>query len=195
MQSNPAVLLELWGKPYVITEKIDGTSATFLIDPEDDTFHACGRTQSQIDSKGNLYWNIARKYKIEEALREWPHLAIQGEIYGPGIQANNLGVPMTEFAAFNVYSIIRGAYLSHVDAVDVLHKLDIPTVREIEKGSHFDYTQEQLLAKAEGKYAGTKNEREGIVIRPLYEEKSVEMGGDRLSFKVISNRFLLKGGE
>jgi hypothetical protein len=52
----------------------------------------------------------------------------------------------------------------------------------------FDMTQDDLLSLAEGKYAGTNNEREGIVIRSTdsYE---------RISFKAISNRYLLKGGE
>ena len=46
------------------------------------------------------------------------------------------------------------------------------------------------MALAEGKYPGTSNEREGIVIRPLHEKHSLVLGG-RLSFKAISNRYLL----
>jgi hypothetical protein len=50
------------------------------------------------------------------------------------------------------------------------------------------YTQDDLLALAEGKYERTNNEREGIVIRNNDD-------GPRVSFKAISNRFLLKGGD
>jgi hypothetical protein len=42
--------------------------------------------------------------------------------------------------------------------------------------------------------AGTKDEREGIVIRPQTETISTALG-ERLSLKAVSNRFLLKGGD
>jgi hypothetical protein len=64
----------------------------------------------------------------------------------------------------------------------------------VEEGESFAHTQESLLALAEGKYAGTQNEREGVVIRPRVERNSLLLAG-RLSFKAISNRFLLKEGE
>jgi hypothetical protein len=54
-------------------------------------------------------------------------------------------------------------------------------------------TIERLLKMAEGKYEGTRNEREGIVIRPVETTFSEVLQG-RMSFKVVSNRFLLKGG-
>ena len=57
-------------------------------------------------------------------------------------------------------------------------------------GESFLYGQEELLKLAEGYYAGTKNEREGIVIRPKRAMHSPTLGG-RLSFKAISNRYLL----
>jgi RNA ligase (TIGR02306 family) len=64
IQSVPAVLDELRGSPYAITLKYDGTSATFCVDPRDDSFHACGRNQS-IREGTNLYWQMARKYDLE----------------------------------------------------------------------------------------------------------------------------------
>ena len=54
----------------------------------------------------------------------------------------------------------------------------------IEYGQSFNYDADDLLTLAEGKYEGTTNEREGVVIR-----------GNGISFKAISNRYLLKGGE
>ena len=58
-------------------------------------------------------------------------------------------------------------------------------------GERFDETVDSLLAKAEGLYPGTKNQREGIVIRPRVAQRSDVLGGSRLSFKAISNRYLL----
>jgi len=69
----------------------------------------------------------------------------------------------------------------------------ITNVAVIEEGDCFQHTQESLLTLAEGKYPGTDNEREGLVVRPRRETISPTLNG-RLSFKVISNRFLLREG-
>lgn len=197
VQSVPRVIGEMAGLPYVITLKYDGTSSTYLIDPRDDSFHACGRNFS-VREGDSVYWRVAREYKIEEALRlakgMGMNIAIQGEIYGPGIQKNRLNVPKTCFAAFNVFDIDAARYMDHCEARLLLEQLEIPAVEVVEIGDSFAHTQESLLELAEGKYPGTQNEREGIVIRPLKESYSSACGG-RLSFKAISNRFLLKGGD
>ena len=193
LQSVPGILDELRGMPYVITLKCDGTSATYCIDPRTNEFHACGRNQS-ITEGANHYWNIAKKYEIEAALRKAPHLAVQGEICGPGIQKNRLGLKSLEFFTFNVYDQQQGKYLSHADARAFLAESNLPAVPVVEEGEAFAHTQESLLTLAEGKYERTSNEREGIVIRPQVERNSLLLAG-RLSFKAISNRFLLKEGE
>jgi RNA ligase (TIGR02306 family) len=193
VQSVPNVLDELRGKPYAITLKYDGTSATYCVDSRDASFHACGRNQS-IHEGANLYWQMARKYDIEAVLRQFPQYAVQGEIVGPGIQKNRLGLKEVSFFVFNVYDIRGACYLGHRETREFLSRAGIPMVETIEIGEAFAYEQEDLLTLAEGKYAGTTNEREGIVIRPQEEQQSPTLGG-RLSFKAISNRFLLKDGD
>jgi hypothetical protein len=68
--------------------------------------------------------------------------------------------------------------------------MDLPAVAVVEEGEAFAHDQRSLLALAEGVYPGTKNQREGIVIRPREEVMSPTLGG-RLSFKAISNKYLL----
>ncbi|MBC8135503.1 MAG: RNA ligase (ATP) [Fibrella sp.] len=189
VQSVPPVLDELRGKSYVATLKYDGTSATFVIDPRTGEFHVASRNQSLRDGN-NPYWNMARKYDIEAALRKNLDIAIQGEIVGPGVQKNPLGLSEIALFVFNVYDFAAGNYLNHDDARAFLRANNIPAVETIETGESFAHTQEELLLLAEGKYPGTKNEREGIVIRPRTETFSSTLGG-RLSFKAISNRYLL----
>ncbi len=189
VQSVPAVLEELAGKPYEITMKYDGTSATFVIDPRTGEFHAASRNQSVRDGN-NPYWNMARQYHLEAVLRDNPTLAIQGEIVGPGIQKNPLGLREVSLFVFNVYDFTVGRFLDAQTARAFLADANIPVVDIIETGDAFAYTQDELLARAEGKYPGTTNEREGIVIRPLTETFSTTLGG-RLSLKAISNRYLL----
>ena len=191
VQSVPAVLDELRGRPYAITLKYDGTSATYGIDPRDGQFHACGRNHS-IREGENLYWRMARKYDLEAVLRAAPQYAIQGEIVGPGVQKNPLGLGEVNLFVFNVYDTVNGRHLGHDDARRFLAEHGgIPAVETLETGEAFAYGQDELLALAEGKYPGTKNEREGIVIRARQETFSETLGG-RLSFKAISNRYLFK---
>lgn len=173
--------------------KYDGTSATFSIDPRDGEFHVCGRSMS-IKPGENIYWRVARKHDLERALRRRPHLAIQGEVVGPEIQKNRLGLKETSLFAFSVFDVSAACYLDHDDARAVLAEVGVPTVEVLEQGDSFQHTQETLLALAEGAYPGTQNEREGMVIRPRREMLSTALNG-RLSFKVISNRFLLRHGE
>ncbi len=190
VQSVPAVLDELRGQAYVATMKYDGTSATYCIDPRDGQFHACGRNFS-VRPGENIYWQMASKYDLEAKLRSASHLAIQGEIVGPGIQKNPLALKEKSLFAFNVFNIREAHYLGHDESRRVLDGFELPAVQVIEEGESFDHSLESLLSLAEGKYPSTKNEREGIVIRPRGERPSLTLCG-RLSFKAISNRYLLK---
>ena len=64
VQSVPAVLEELRGHAYVATQKCDGTSATFLIDPFDGTFHACSRNWSLKEGE-----NLTSRWPVSLAWR------------------------------------------------------------------------------------------------------------------------------
>lgn len=142
----------------------------------------------------NHYWNVARLHKIEEALRSSREggfdRALQGEIVGPGIQKNRYELKQHELRAFTLHDKKHGRE-AHRDLSMFCNYWGIPMCRTITSGDSFAYTQDELLKLAEGKYEGTKNEREGIVVRPLTPKHSRILGGS-LSFKVISNRYLLR---
>lgn len=190
VQSVPEVLGELRGKAYVATLKCDGTSATYVIDPDDGSFHACGRNWSIVDGV-NWYWNMARKYGLEEKLRaRGGRYAIQGEICGPGVQKNPLGLKELTLFVFSVRDLETKRYVSDAEMRALAAEMGLECVAIVEEGESFAHDQASLLALAEGLYPGTKNQREGIVIRPRVEQYSPTLG-TRLSFKAISNRFLL----
>lgn len=193
VQSVPEVVVELTGRPYVITVKCDGTSATYGIHRHTGAFTVCGRNWS-IKRGNNAYWHAAEKYQLETVLARHPEMIVQAELVGPGIQKNRLGLQSIQLVAFNVYDQKNDRYLAHEEASAFLRAIGVPMVDVLERGESFRHDQTSLLALAEGFYAGTHNDREGIVIRPLTENVSQVLGG-RLSFKAISNRFLLKGGD
>jgi RNA ligase (TIGR02306 family) len=190
VQSVPEVLQELAGKPYVITLKYDGTSATYVVDPFDDTFHACARNWSIVEGN-NPYWIVAQRHGIEQKLRaKGGRYAIQGEICGPSVQKNPLGLREARLYVFSVRDLTAGRYVSDGEMRALCAEWELEPVAIVEEGDVFAYDQAALLALAEGVYPGTKNQREGVVIRPREEAFSPTLSG-RLSFKAISNRFLL----
>jgi RNA ligase (TIGR02306 family) len=193
VQSFPQLIDELHGKPYVATLKCDGTSGTFCM--WEGEFHACGHNHSLLDlEEGNPHWIVARRYKLPEVLARYPHLALQGEVVGPGIRKNPMGLKDVDLRAFNLYDMRAGRALDHDECFAFYTQHGIAAAPVVEEGPDFQHTIESLLKLAEGTYEGTKNEREGIVIRPRVGQHSQTLGG-RLSFKAISNRYLLKGGD
>lgn len=196
IQNIPEILNELKGVQVYSTVKLDGTSATYLLYNGD--YQVCSRNTSYKlidDNKDNIYLRISEKYNIKEVLEKiGKNLAVQGEIVGPGIQKNRLGLKEIDFYVFNVYDIDKREYLDFEmlkmfrDATGM--KL-VPIIEVFE----LNHTIDELLEMAKGFYDGTKNHREGIVIRPVNSIKSNILKGDRASFKIINNEFLLKEKE
>jgi len=186
VQAVPAVLDELRGKPFVATVKMDGTSSTFTY--VDGDFHACGRNHSVAEGE-NLYWYVARKHRLADVLRGTT-FAIQGEVVGPGIQKNPAGLTDKTLYVFGLYDWERGPHVDDTALRDFCARHGLTPVPVAFSGTSFDESLESLLQKAEGTYAGTTNQREGVVIRANHVQHSVTLGG-RLSFKAISNRYLL----
>ncbi len=197
IQSIPHVLDIFKGKRYFITQKLDGTSATYFYDPAYG-YGVCSRNFLK-DEGDNVYWQMGLKYDIENKLKEASYrlsigIAIQGEIVGPGIQGNRLKLDSHELRVFNVFNVDNYSYFG--GPVDTFcATVGLTPVPLLETGDSFDYTLEQLIEKAKGKYASGQNQ-EGIVIR-LFDE-AIQCRGTcegRPSFKVINNEFLLEPDE
>ena len=189
VQSFPALLDEMRGRPFVATVKVDGTSATFLVDG-DGSFHACGRNHS-ISEGENLYWYVARKHELPRILAAHAHLVVQGEVAGPGIQKNPLALKDKQLFVFSIFDTKAARSLTDQELRTFCTANALTPVPKAFEGDAFDETVDSLLAKAEGTYEGTKNEREGIVIRPRDGDVPSLILAGRLSFKAISNKFLL----
>lgn len=192
VQSSPKIIEEMTGVPCFITIKLDGTSCTFI--SYDDKEIVCSRNWALTEDDDSAYSQMAKMLCILPKLKAKGNYAVQGELVGPGIQANKLGLADKDFYAFNVYDIDHGKYLSFNDFVDFCADVGVKTVPILMKDVPFAYSKDEILALAEGKYDGTTNEREGLVIRPMVEMRSEVLKG-RMSFKAISNAFLLKNKE
>ncbi|MEN0063890.1 MAG: RNA ligase (ATP) [Myxococcota bacterium] len=191
IQSMPRIVEELNGLSYVVTLKCDGASATFLIDPDDGEFHACSRNYSIRQGAGG-YWKVADALELEARIRSVDgRYALQGELCGPGVHKNRLGLDDLAWFVFDAYDLVEHRHLKHDERVALCEQLDLVSVPVIEEGEAFAHDQASLLELAEGRYPGTRNEREGLVVRSRQGITSPTLG-KRLSFKVISNRYLLR---
>ena len=197
LQSAISVLEEIIGKEVYITEKEDGTSFTAYY--KDGMFGFCSRNLEQKNESTNqsIYYKIVNQYELENKLKFYSNnynknIAIQGEITGDGINKNPLNLPRNTYQLhiFNVWDIDNQKYFDIFDAKDIVDILKLNLVKLLEFGK-FNYTIEELIEKAKGKYKGTNNNIEGIVIRPINECYSETLQG-RMTFKVINNDYLLK---
>lgn len=195
LQSALGVLDELRGRAFYVSTKCDGTSATFFRPVDGGPLVVCSRNWA-LRPGPNPVWRVTEALRLSEVLP--PGMAVQGELVGPGIQKNRLGLASAELRVFSVYDARpgEGRFLGYHGFIAFcsehgLTPVPIEQVVEGEQAARFDHSLDGWLERARGFYAGTKNRKEGIVVRPLEEAPSATLGG-RLSFKVINNDYLLK---
>ena len=191
IQAEPEVLKELANKQVYITMKMDGSSGTFFF--YEGEFGVCSRNLEFKEDGDNTFWKVAKKYDLPTKFKAMGrNVAIQAELCGPSIQKNRLNLKEHDIYVFNAYDITAACYLDSNYVSDIAASLGLKMVPTIYCGV-FDPILDipKLLEMAKGKYPGTENHREGIVIRPVVEEYSPSLKG-RLSIKVINQDYLLK---
>jgi len=193
IQSVPDVLIrpENVGKRCYITEKVDGTSATYYI--RDDDFGACSRNLELLETDTNIHWMVARQHDIESKLRKLNrNIAVQGEILGQKIQGNKYKFQAHNLLVYSMFDIDQFAYLNYEDFITVAKQAGFKTVPVLRDDYILgDDDVDRLVALSNEKSVlNPQLPREGIVIRPVVEAQDSELG--RLSFKVVNPVFLLK---
>lgn len=173
---------------FYITEKIDGTSTTFY--KKDGALGVCSRNLELVESD-NTQWRIAKQLDLVNKLPDG--FAIQGELAGEGIQKNPLKLTGQRFFCFSVFSINTNQYLDYENMKAFCESKGIEMVPVIDDNFSLPSSTDELLKLATGlSMLNTLQDREGIVVRPKIE---MQYKGARLSFKAISNKYLLEGGE
>ena len=178
-------LNELPAHTYEVTEKLNGSSCTLWLDNEAD-FHVCSRNLDLKETESNSYWKAARKYDVEQKMKDLglKGLAIQGELIGEGINGNQYKTSL-DFYVFDMYDAVFQRYLTSSERLVYCEKLGLKHVPVLCNSFSIgmDGTVANLLAYAEGKSELNGSEREGCVF--------VSTCDPSLSFKVISNKWLL----
>lgn len=183
IQNILEVLEEKKGEMFYSTEKLDGTSASYW--KWQGEFGIGGREveYEQSDSE-SLFCSTANELKLKELIPEG--YCIQGEMIGEGIQKNPLKVKGQRFYVFSVFNITEQSYLVGEDFFNFVYSIGLLHVPLIDNILRLNYTLEEMLSKANGcSMLNSDARREGIVVRHKTQQPM-------LSFKVISNQYLLK---
>lgn len=189
---------------YYVTEKIDGSSFTCY--KKEDAFGVCSRNlevkEELVNGDYDRYWKTAKNLHLQEKLSSLSYnISLQGELSGPGVQKNPYKLNNLNIFFFNAYNIDEKRYLNYEEFFLLMKDLELNTVpliyREVTLRSLIEDNNksliENLLHLADGKSVLADTKREGLVFRSINEYNNIRgTYNGRLSFKVISNSFLLK---
>jgi len=175
---------KLLNNEYYVTEKLDGSSITVYL--HYGSFGVCSRNLDLLEDDKNTFWSTVRKLNIENLIKSkgLDNIALQGELIGEGIQGNKYKLKGHSIRFFNVFDIKTGKYYSYNGFKELIKFLELETVPILDENFKLPELRQDLLIYAEGKSNLYDTEREGIVLRTK--------DSDRVSFKAISNKFLLK---
>jgi len=181
---------------FYITEKIDGTSMSVYFNNGE--FGVCSRNLELKDDSTNSLWEMAMKLELKQKLKRYfdetnKCIALQGELAGPGIQGNKYKFSDRRFFIFNVFDITNHEYFSFVELVNLCKAFDLNTVPILNNNFVLNHSLDEIMSMSDDVSVFDKCPREGLVFRPLCNIKDPTLG--RLSFKAISNKFLLYTGE
>lgn len=178
---------------WYATEKIDGSSATYFMDV-DGSFGACSRNLNLRDDGSNTFWNVAHNLDLPNVLRSYAdetgltRVAIQGEVFGEGIQKNPLRVKGQHFRLFALHH--DGVRVSRVGWPEFALAMSVPLVQ-----LPFPDSVKDALEQVDGMKSLISPDRpaEGVVWSVCDRTHVTTPRGDvRASFKAISNRYLAK---
>jgi hypothetical protein len=196
IQSVPELLNRHENREVYVSEKLEGSSATYYLN--DGVFGVCSRTRELKESESNAFWSVAKKNSIEQGLntlakfsKNTKNIAIQGELIGPKIQGNHYGLTAPEFRLFNVWDIDKQCPVDYGDlclASSVLELYLVPIVYH--RINLSDKTLEEWVSFANGRSQLADVLREGIVVRAISPVRDEDVGW--MSFKAISSEYLLR---
>lgn len=174
---------ELKNHTYYVTEKLDGSSATFYY--KDGVFGVCSRNLELLETEGNTFWKVARELDLENKLRDYGvNISVQGELIGESVQGNPYKIKGQTVRFFNLFDIDLQEYHSLPKFQKIMNELGLETIPILNVRFTLPESIDELLKYADSKSVLNPNfDREGVVIRSLDR---------KISFKVISNKFLLK---
>jgi len=167
---------------FYVTEKLDGSSATFYI--KDGVFGVCSRNLELLETEENTFWKVAREMDLENKMRSvGKNFSLQGELIGEGIQKNPYKIKGHTVKFFNVFDIDEQERQPLEYFKMTMDVLGLDSVPIIDESFTLPNTVNDMLIYAEAPSLLNRDfNREGVVVRSKDQT---------ISFKSISNKFLL----
>jgi RNA ligase (TIGR02306 family) len=191
IQILPHIPEQYGGQRFIATEKLDGSSCSFYW--RNGEFGVCGRNWEYYESPTNSIWKFAKQNNIEEKLGDLGrNIALQGEIIGEGIQGNKYKLKGQTVRFFRAFDIDKYQYLPYDEFFELIeNKLGLRCVPILDWEYVLPSTIDEILAYAQGNSVlNPLIGREGVVFVRFDENYQ-----GRLSFKAISNKFLIDNKE
>lgn len=195
IESIPQLLLDK--RPWVKTQKIDGSSASYILDRKKFEKYVCSRNVRQLtpsqknyhtEIEGNIYWMMAEKYHIFEFLQQYliennlDYVGLQGEVAGPNIQGNPHKFKENCFFGYNLIRSDTGR-VDTISASRICEANGIPWVPIADTAYILPDDMETIKRDADGPCIVGEGMREGWVCRSQ---------DGKQSFKNVSREYLLK---
>lgn len=179
--SNLDIVAHVLRHPVYVTQKLDGSSCTIIIEGGK-IAHVCSRNLSLVDQPGNAFWHAARKLTNVDMS---PDCVIQGELMGPGVQGNQLGLSEPTLYVFSIIQANRVPLSYHcmARAADGLSTPVVPLV-----GVYGDLRGvDDCQAIADAQTLPSGKPAEGIVIR--IDPPQMFGNGRPAGFKIINRNY------
>ena len=178
------------GEDVLVTEKIHGANSRFVF--RDGRLWAGSRKEWKKQDAGNLWWKaLELNPAVEQFCRANPGHIVYGEVYG-NVQSLKYGCGPNEYG-IAVFDVLRGSKWTPARELLALPLPIVPVIGPVPA----PFNLEKLKALAEGPSllarpikGQSPQIREGIVVRPMIERTSPELG--RVQLKLVSNVYLEK---
>jgi len=151
-----------------------------------------GRNVDFLEASNNMFWQTARDLALHLLIdTEWGkrNVAIQGELFGPGVIKNSLAVNDVRFLAFALY--VDGVEIPRIQWPNWLLEIATP-VYDLDLPRNAD----EAVAQVDGlkSLVNPAKLAEGVVWRDRVRTKVILNNGStaRASMKVISPAYLMK---
>lgn len=169
-------------EPVHVTEKIHGANGRFVW--YQDRMWCGSKNEWKKYDEENLWWRtLAQNPWLENYCRNHPGDVVYGEVFG-NVQSLKYGLKMGHYQ-IRVFDILReGKFLPYDMLFDSTELQCVPSL-----GVHsFNLEKLKTMAEGDSLIAGANHIREGIVVRPIVDRFTYEIG--RLQLKIISNAYL-----
>lgn len=172
---------------YEVSIKVDGSSMT--VGCNEGEVVVCSRNINlKLDNLENSFVSKAHELELIENLPKLGrNIAIQGELYGEGIQKNPEKIKGIEFVVFNIWDIDKQCYMPVAERMEIVKQLGLEHTQVLHENVTFSdlgiNDMNDLLEFAEGPSLNPSVSREGVVFKSM---------DGKFMFKSISNSYLLR---